>query len=235
MGFYFGSRQPEDGIVPADSQSISEATALVRGLIPPYIVLRDFLDEETVADLLDYVISRQSDFRPTRLDSHDVNPSVRISMGLRDLGKFKQVLQTKILDLVPSFVADMGATPVKEPWLETELVAHGDGAFYKRHIDTQIGGYHNTKLIRVLSGVYYFNTEPQAFTGGALRLHALGSKGGENFVDIAPLRNSLLVFLAWAPHEVLPVSCPSRRFIDSRFAINCWIHGKKPTTSAHAI
>jgi SM-20-related protein len=179
-----------------------------------------------------YVVSRQADFTPTRVGSHAIDPSFRVSARLRDLGKFRQVLKTKILDLVPSFVAEMRATPIEEPKLETELVAHGDGAFYKRHIDTLTRDYHDTKQIRVLTGVYYFNAEPRAFSGGALRLHAIGGKEAQNFVDIAPLHNSLLVFLAWAPHEVLPVSCPSKRFIDSRFAINCWIHGTKPGTSA---
>lgn len=225
--------------MPADLQQSSKGNALDRGLIPPYIVLRDFLDEETVAELLDYTISHQSDFAPTRVfvpttasQNQDSDPPYRVSTGLRNLGKFRKVFQTKILDLVPRFVTEMRATPVEEPKCETELVAHGDGAFYKRHIDTVTASYQDTELIRVLSGVYYFNTEPKAFTGGALRLHAIGGKKGENSVDIAPLRNSLLVFLAWAPHEVLPVSCPSKRFIDSRFAVNCWVHGKKPGTSA---
>lgn len=202
-----------------------------RSLIPPYIVRRDFLDEETVAGLLDYAVSHQSDFSSTKL-IRDFDPSYRVSMSLNELGKFRKVLKTKILDLVPSFVAEMRTTPVVEPALETELVAHGNGAFYKRHIDTQTGNYQNSERIRVLSGVYYFNAEPKAFTGGALRLHAFGGKEGENFVDIEPIRNTLLVFLAWAPHEVLSVSCPSKRFIDSRFAVNCWVHGKKPGTSA---
>jgi len=227
----------EVGVVSTDLHQTSEGNALDRGLIPPYIVLRDFLGEETVADLLDHTVSHQSNFEPATVSRGGVgcgvlDPSYRVSMVLRDLGKFRQVLKTKIFELVPSFVTEMRARPVEEPKFETELVAHGDGAFYKQHIDTATGSNQDTKLIRVFSGVYYFNTEPKAFTGGALRLHAIGGKEGENFVDIAPLRNSLLVFLAWAPHEVLPVSCPSKRFIDSRFAINCWVHSKKPETLA---
>jgi Rps23 Pro-64 3,4-dihydroxylase Tpa1-like proline 4-hydroxylase len=123
-------------------------------------------------------------------------------------------------------------SPIAEPTLENELVAHGDGAFYKRHIDTKTADYQDVERIRVLSGVYYFYTEPKAFTGGALRLYTIGGKEGENFVDIEPVRNSLIVFLSWVPHEVLLTYCPSKRFVDSRFAINCWIHGKKPGTSA---
>lgn len=216
----------------ADLQRRNVGNAFARGLMPPYCVLHDFLDEELVAGLLDHVISHQSDFTPTTLALAGVDPSYRVSMGLGDLGKFRQVLKTKIFDLVPRLVTEMRATPVESPQLETELVAHGDGAFYKRHIDTQTAHYQDIKNNRVLSGVYYFNAEPKAFMGGALRLHAIGGKEGENFVDIEPVRNSLLIFLAWAPHEVLPVSCPSKRFIDSRFAINCWVRDKKPGASA---
>ena len=214
----------------ADLQQSSDPFA--RGLIPPYILLRDFLDEETVTGLLDHAIAHRSDFTPTKTEGAVVDPLYRVSLGLHDLGKFRQVFKTKLFDLLPSFVTKMRTMPVEEPKFETELVAHGDGAFFKRHTDTKTGHYPDIKQIRVLSAVYYFNAEPKAFTGGALRLHAIGGKEGENFVDIEPIRNSLLVFLAWAPHKVLPVSCPSKRFIDSRFAINCWIRCKNPGTVA---
>jgi Rps23 Pro-64 3,4-dihydroxylase Tpa1-like proline 4-hydroxylase len=62
----------------------------------------------------------------------------------------------------------------------------------------------------------YFHAEPKAFTGGALRLYAIGRKEDEDFVDIEAVRNSLLVFPSWAPHEVTPVSCPSKRFSSTR-------------------
>ena len=126
------------------------------------------------------------------------------------------------------FVAKLRTAPVDAPKLETQLVAHNDGAFYSRHIDTQMIGRHDH--IRVLSGVYYFHAKPKAFTGGALRLYSIGNGEGRTFVDIEPEHNSLVVFPSWAPHEVMPVSCPSKRFVDSRFAINCWIHREKVHT-----
>jgi SM-20-related protein len=225
----FGGPQG-NGVVSTDLQQSSKDTVSAHGLMPPYLVLRDFLDEETVSGLLDYAVSRQSDFTPTQMGSIGrvrFDPSFRSSMSLSDLGKFKQVLKAKILGLLPTLIAQLRVSPVDEPKLEIELVAHGDGAFYKRHID--INSAHRSRL---LSAVYYFNAKPKAFTGGALRLHAIGGKEGQSFVDIEPARNSLMVLLPWAPHEVLPISCPSKRFIDSRFAINCWVNGKKPGTSA---
>lgn len=195
--------------------------------MPPYVVLRNFLDVATVADLLNYTLSRQSDFAPTLLNSGAVNPALRVSSGLRELGRYRTVLKDKILGLVPELIARLRVTPFEQPKFETELVAHGDSAFYKRHIDTQTARYDDVGWIRVLSGVYYFNAEPKAFGGGALRLYAIGGKPDESFVDVEPFNNSLLVFPSWAPHEVMPVSVPSRRFTDSRFAVNCWVHRRK--------
>lgn len=103
-----------------------------------------------------------------------------------------------------------------------ELAAHGDGDFYRRHIDTFIRG-EVTGTDRVLTAVYYFHARPKAFTGGELRLHSFRSPDdGGSWVDIEPAHDSLLLFPAWAPHEVRPVSCPGGDFAQSRFAINCW-------------
>jgi SM-20-related protein len=203
--------------------------AATRFLMPPYVLLHDFLDEATVAGLFDHALSRECDFRPTRVGSKAVDTRIRTSASLRDLDVYRPILKSKVLGFLPELIAQLQVTPFEPSWLETELVAHGDGAFYKRHIDTQTAAqYENFHHIRVLSGVYYFFVEPKTFSGGALRLYAIGGNAEQNFIDIAPQRNSLLVFPSWAPHEVMPVHCPSRRFVDSRFAINCWLHRKKP-------
>lgn len=203
------------------------AMPAAKAMMPPYLVLRDFLDEETVAGLLVHARAHQSDFAPTAVGSKSVDRSVRVSLGLRGLGDYRRILKTRLLDLVPRLVAELRVTPFAAPKLETELVAHGDGAFYRRHTDTQTARYNDVRQIRVLSGVYYFHTEPKAFSGGALRLFAIGPEPAPH-VDIEPLRNSLLVFPSWAPHEVRPVQCPSNNFMDSRFAINCWLLRAKP-------
>jgi SM-20-related protein len=190
-------------------------------LLPPYTVVQDFLDESTVQALLDYASAHQSDFEPTRVSKKGILPSLRVSVGLRELGEYREILKTKILGLIPRLVEELKVQPFLTSQLEMELVAHGEGAFYKRHIDTQTAKHEKARRIRILSGVYYFYAEPKAFVGGALRLYAIGP--GNNFVDIEPKRNSLLVFPSWAPHEVTRIECPSKRFEHSRFAINCWL------------
>ena len=216
----------------AELQHSGEDAAPARAIVPPHLVLRDFLDVATVAGLFDYALAHEAAFAPTgtgRFAEDAVKPEIRRSVGIRDLGPFGPILRSKVLSLVPELVAKLGATPVDSPKLELQLVAHRDGAFYKRHIDTQTASERNH--IRVLSGVYYFHTTPKMFGGGALRLYAIGGKDDENFIDIEPAHNTLLVFPSWAPHEVMPVDCPSGRFADSRFAINCWVNRKRQIES----
>ena len=208
--------------VDLDRQDVGASAG---SLMPPYLVLHDFLDEETVSRLLEYALAREAAFAPTGVRRVGGDPtSIRMSMGIWDLGPFKPILKSKVLGLVPDLVVKLRTTPVRDPKLELQLVAHNEGAFYKRHIDTQTAS--ELYSIRILSAVYYFHVAPRAFTGGALRLFAIGGDGNR-FVDIEPTHNSLLVFPSWAPHEVMPVSVPSGRFANSRFAINFWIHREK--------
>lgn len=63
---------------------------------------------------------------------------------------------------------------------------------------------------------------PRGFAGGELRLHPFSPDGARDWLDIEPEHNALLAFPSWAPHEVRPVNCPSRRFEESRFAVKVW-------------
>src|ERR1700733_10167351 len=207
--------------------SESAAGSAIRPIMPPYLEIRDFLDEETVAALLEVALGHEQAFETAKVGRGDAaNPKIRIATATRDLGPFKPILRSKVLGLVPDLVAKLRVTPVEMPKLELQLVAHGDGAFYKSHIDTRTAA--DRDIIRVLSGVYYFHSRPRAFTGGALRLYAVGDPAMTTFVDIEPEHNTLLVFPSWAQHEVTLVNCPSKRFRDSRFAINCWVHHARP-------
>lgn len=231
-----GTRASPGNAVSAGELPGGGKTAPARSIMPPYLVLRDFLAEETVVGLLDYALAHEPAFTPTKVGRFNegvTNLAVRRSLGTRSLGPFGPILKSKVLGLVADLVAKLQVTPVGTAKLRTQLVAHNDGAFYKRHIDTQTTGERDP--IRVLSGVYYFHKAPKAFTGGALRLHAIGGNEGADFTDIEPAHNSLLVFPSWAPHEVMPVCCPSKRFADSRFAVNCWVHRKNVEAAPPAL
>lgn len=207
---------------PTAMSSQPAASRAGRGYMLPHTVHRDFLPDDTVAALLEYAVAHETDFVPTEVRSQRRDPTVRLSARLAQLGAFRPIIEHKIFALLPTLTDELHVAPFQVDTLEIELVAHGDGAFYKRHIDTRMAPVGEVGRSRVLSAVYYFFTDPKAFSGGALRLHGIGDR--PDFVDIEPVRNSLVVFPSWAPHEVMPVRCPSRRFVDSRFAINCWIY-----------
>lgn len=108
--------------------------------------------------------------------------------------------------------------------LNWKMVAHGDGAFFTEHCDTVVDG-RKLAVSRIISAVYYFHRLPKSFSGGVLRIYPLtGREKSDAFVEVEPLNDTLVFFPSWFPHEVLPVSCPTGQFEDSRFAINCWVY-----------
>jgi Rps23 Pro-64 3,4-dihydroxylase Tpa1-like proline 4-hydroxylase len=203
--------------------------------LPPYAQLTDFLPAEELSSLLEWVLAHQDRFAPATIMSGDqavVNAEWRVGLTCRDLGPLEPQLRKRMLDALPVVMAKTGAAGPEPSTLELELAAHGDGAHYRPHTDLPIGARRKQRTIgddRVLSSVLYFHAEPKGFSGGALRLFRLGAEetGDESeFVEIPPLRNSLVVFHSWIRHEVRPVRCPSREFRDYRFALNCWFRRK---------
>ena len=193
-----------------------------RAYMPPVRVLTDFLAPAEADRLLDYASANEGEFKPTLVgvgQQQRVVPTFRVSRAARALGETGPLLDRKLRDIAPELIAALRLSPFEVSQVELQLVAHGDGAFYRRHIDTQT--MVDVTHLRVLSGVYYVHRTPKRFGGGALRLFAIGDAA--RFLDIEPAHNTLVVFPAWAPHEVLPVSCPSGDFMDSRFAVNCWL------------
>ena len=200
--------------------------------LPPFGLVREFLGSETVERLLAYAHTNQHLFRDTTVgygEEREVNKTRRCSSALRERvlrenGDFAARVEMRMKQLMPAMIERLGNTPFVPHKFEVEMVAHGDGAHFTQHIDLSTGERH-LESDRVISCVYYFHAMPKAFSGGVLRLHSLGASGQpDTFVDIEPLLDTLVYFPSWFPHEVLLVSCPSGRFIDSRFAINCWIH-----------
>ena len=145
---------------------------------------------------------------------------------MSDLGPFKQLIEQRVLGLVPEFIAQLGLTPFTPTGVELEAAAHGEGAFYRRHIDLFTAAERNEEADRLISLVYYFHKDPKSFSGGLLRLYPSPGVAGrldEPATDVTPEQDLAIAFSSWLPHEILPVSCPSGQFSDSRFAINCWV------------
>ena len=182
--------------------------------------IKDFLDPADRQVLVDWAMTNEDRFQPTRIDYGTGAANTRISAQLTDLGPCKDLMRSRLKPRIPEFAEAFGMTGHKFDRVELELVAHGDGAFFKPHTDTgAAGGAQNNRLI---SAVYYFHNHPKGFEGGELRMFDLS--GPMKYVDYQPEDNSLLVFPAFIPHEVRPVTCASGAFKDYRFAINFWAH-----------
>jgi SM-20-related protein len=196
--------------------------------VPPYGVVRNWLGPEAVTRLLRIVQSNEHRFEATTVTNKEgegVDRTRRVSRKLMNLGDLGNELRAKLEDLLPVIFNKVGNKPFIPSRIEVELVAHGDGAFFARHEDTLTGPDKKGRGSRAISVVYYFHALPKAFSGGILRLHSLAASGKQGtFADIAPDRDTLIFFPSFFPHEVLPVECASEQFLDSRFAINFWIH-----------
>lgn len=194
----------------------------------PYLVIDAAFPPDQAQALLDWAVGLETVFRPSRVvrpsgvEGRYVAPEVRSSHVLPKhvLAPWRAALNERFAALLPMILSELRQPPIDQPEFELELAVHRDGDFYRWHRDNAAKG--RTRG-RVVSLVYYFNTEPAGFSGGALRLHALRHDPARA-VDIMPRHNRLAAFLSWAPHEVMPITCPSGQFAASRFAINCWVH-----------
>jgi Rps23 Pro-64 3,4-dihydroxylase Tpa1-like proline 4-hydroxylase len=188
-------------------------------------VLKDVFGTAMVQRLLAFAMAHETEFVDTWVGPKAKatnNKSVRSSRAILDFGDLRPALEEKFQDVMASTLPVLGLSPFNLASLSLELVAHGDGDFYRRHIDTHVGS-DLSATDRVLTCVYYFHNQPKAFQGGELRLFSLlPVDAGGTYADIAPENDSMLVFPSWAPHEVRQVSCPGGEFAQSRFAINCW-------------
>lgn len=192
----------------------------------PHVVRRDFLPAAEHLAIRDWALAHRRSFVPSLVDHANLRADIRSSLTARlpDRG-WADTFRTRVLDAVPGLARDLGMAWFAPETIQLSLIAYNEGDFYRPHVDTETSP--DRKSDRVLSAVYYFHTEPKAYSGGELRLHAF-NPASTRFADIAPEQNSLLAFASFARHEVRPVSCPSGRFEDSRFAINCWVRRALP-------
>ena len=177
--------------------------------------------------VLDYAQARRDSFIVSgvgRGEHKRVDLTLRRSMMLRELGDLEGELRAQAREALPVMFQQLGTAHFEPSKIELQMVAHGDGAFYARHRDTNVFSSNAFANGRVISAVYYFHRIPKSFSGGTLRIYSFaGHTDTGAFVDLEPTDDSLVFFPSWFPHEVLPVVCPSGRFEDSRFAINCWV------------
>ena len=170
------------------------------------VVLDAFLEPDLHEALLAHALAQSGSTEPTRVyggGARTVDPTSRVA------------------DLCTHGLGALGIRPFPVAEAQLEMVAHNDGAMFSRHIDTLTEENRPFGASdRIVSLVYYFHRQPKAFSGGELEVFPI--LGGTSTL-IEPLDNRLIAFPSELPHEVLPVSCPSRAFEDSRFAVNVWL------------
>ena len=185
----------------------------------PYVLIENFLDLGLHAELLNFVAAREKEFTGSSVSTNDVD--YRRSHVLQDFPKFSELFRERVRMLVPKLASafNCGEFPIKD--IECQLTTHNDGDYFNLHNDS---GSPDT-VERTLTYVYYFNKEPKGFSGGEFRLYNSRIADGryecaEKAVDIEPKNNSMLCFPSYCHHEVLPVRCPTKNFLDGRFTIN---------------
>jgi len=197
------------------------------GKLLNYHRFENFLKPDLAQDLLHYCIRNRDYFKEATVNKGAMNiisKDYRSSLVYRDLGEFKDQITASVTEVVPEIFDKLQISPFTIKAFETEIAAHGNGAFFKEHIDTLTGKVDREKA-RAISVVYYFFSEPKQFEGGELRLIPVEFiSGDDKAIALTPLHNSLLVFPSFAPHEVLPIRCPNVEFSGWRFTVNCWIY-----------
>ncbi len=198
-----------------------------------YIRIPGFLSKDDNSHVTDYAIRRQRDFVESKLDMSAPNyRRSKILPTFRDIG---MVLEQRLSEILPEALGYLGLAAPERPAFETQLTTHNDGGYLKIHNDN---GSPLTSS-RVLSYVYYFHREPPAFRGGQIRIYDSQVVSNfwvaaDTFVDLQPENNMMLLFPSRLLHEVLPISCPSRRFADGRFTLNGWVRAQGTSASGPA-
>ncbi|MFI9719710.1 2OG-Fe(II) oxygenase [Streptomyces sp. NPDC052396] len=81
---------------------------------------------------------------------------------------------------------------------------------------------------RKISFLYHLHRRPRGFLGGQTRIFDTTIRDGhpqvaESFRDVQPDHDSLVFFPSDAWYQVRPVTCPSAKLLDSRFAFHGWL------------
>ena len=141
----------------------------------PVIIVEDFIGEAGAQLLLQYAIAHESGFLPSKValtyGGGIIDESRRASKVNSDIDSLMPLIEPVIKKAVDDAIPKLGLVNLDSYLLEPEISWHGDGGFFKMHVDTL--RYRANQ--RVMTMVYYFYKEPKAFTGGQLRLYGLGA------------------------------------------------------------
>ena len=195
----------------------------------PFHRIDNFLSAQDHETVLKRTLSREAEFEGSVVTTGD--KSVRKSVVLTSDDVIAPMFRKKLLDVLPQLngLTDANfARSIKPDDIECQITAHLDGGFFQIHNDS---GSKETEE-RLITFVYYFESRPNAFLGGELKIYDPHSEGGAktNYALVQPTDNALVFFPSGVMHEVLPTYVPSKRFSDSRFTVNGWIRRSRAPT-----
>ncbi|MEI6429038.1 MAG: 2OG-Fe(II) oxygenase [Pseudanabaena sp. ELA607] len=206
----------------------TEANAFAQApseIIPiQFLQIDNFLSWQQLRDLFRYTIDQETNFVGSINTNGD--ESYRRSQVLYQFPEFEALLKSKLTGYIEKVCEQLKIRSFIPIGIEAQLTAHNDGHFYKLHNDNGSPDTAN----RILTYVYYFHREPKGFSGGELVLYDGAMENNlmmaaHSSHQIQPRNNSIVFFPSQFMHEVLPIICPSRKFVDSRFTINGWVRG----------
>ncbi len=194
-------------------------------LISRYVQMDNFFTPAEKNKLIKYVLAKESAFVTTSTSTNA--DDYRRSMVLYSFPEFSELMINRIKAILPDVLRKLNLPSFSVGDIETQLTMHNDNNYYKIHNDSCSPDI----ATRFFTYVYYFNREPKAFFGGELQIYDSKIENNfyvasETFRTVEPRNNSIVFFLSRYMHEVLPVSCPSKAFADSRFTINGWVRRK---------
>ncbi len=213
-------RSPQPQTLTIESPIVPNAEPEI---IPsPFAIIDNFLPPDQLKALLSYSINKQAQFMPTTNSAND--PNYRRSFFLHKFPEFSELMIGLIRNIKPQIIAHLGIADFKLGQIESQITAHNHGNYYKIHNDSGSPD----SATRVLTYVYYYYREPKAFTGGELVIYDSKVENGyyvaaSSYNTVQPTNNTIVFFPSKCMHEVLPVSCPSEYFANSRFTVNGWL------------
>jgi hypothetical protein len=190
----------------------------------PFVYLKDFLARDFHEALLPFVEAVRDQFVPVLARDGDYKPDSRQALEFR--GAWERCrFQQALVEVLPSVMPRLHLQPFKIGSIEMVVRAYQDGHYFKVHRDAPPG---SPFANRIMNYVYYFHKRPRPYSGGELLLFDTDLEADtftqSHFTRVVPEDNSIVLFPPNFYHCVVPIRCPSREFMDSRFVINGHVH-----------
>lgn len=192
------------------------------------IILDEFLARPELDALVEWVAGHEPEFGSSRVISPTgsdgrLDQVHRRSKVLYVPGPLHAIFEQRLMSVLDHVRLGLGLPAFPVRMIETQITASNDGEYFRAHTDNS----HKLLTGRRLTYVYFFHRLPARFSGGRLRFFEMNETVGRTvpgplIAEVVPRQNQVVFFPPHYFHEIETVSCPSRRFLDSRFTVNGW-------------